>query len=98
MINRINANPAMFLPNIANRKNNAQHNTNPTDTTIANPASNQSKPVQLDSKALVSAGMMLPGGGWMNASVYKSENHSDDNPVFLVSIGKRRNVGFIRQR
>ena len=37
----------------------------------------------LDGNALVSAGFAIPGG-WLNASVFKSENFTSDNPVMLV--------------
>ena len=81
MINRVSMNHAMFWP--SNAINN-QQSTRVADSTVANPASSQTSTVNLDSSALISAGMRLPGGGWMNASVFKSESFSDDNPVFLV--------------
>lgn len=34
--------------------------------------------------ALVSGGMRLPGGGWLNASVFKAESFTPENPVMLV--------------
>jgi hypothetical protein len=40
--------------------------------------------IYLDSSALYTAGMRVPGGGWLNASVYKSEAFSEDLPVMLV--------------
>ena len=84
MINRINTNPIMFQPNNANNSINNPHKMNAADSKAASPINNPSKSAQLDSTALVSAGMMLPGGGWMNASVFKSENFSEDKPVFIV--------------
>lgn len=40
--------------------------------------------IYLDSSALYTAGMRVPGGGWLNASVYKSEAFSEVSPVMLV--------------
>jgi len=40
--------------------------------------------IYLDSSALYTAGMRVPGGGWLNASVYKSESFSESSPVMLV--------------
>jgi hypothetical protein len=74
----------MFWPSNVNSSNNNSQNTSATASATANSTNNQNQAVQLDSNALVSASMRLPGGGWMNASVFKSENHSEDNPVFLV--------------
>ena len=84
MITRIGTNLAMFWPNNINALNNRQQNTSPADSTTANPMSTQSKTAVLDSSALISSSTRLPDGGWMNASVFKAENHSEDNPVFLV--------------
>ena len=38
----------------------------------------------LDSSALVSSSVRLPNGGWISASVFKHENHSANNPLFVV--------------
>jgi hypothetical protein len=40
--------------------------------------------MNLDSSALVSMSLRLPGGGWASASVFKHENHSDRNPLFII--------------
>jgi hypothetical protein len=40
--------------------------------------------IHLDGSALYSAGMRMPSGGWLNASVYKAEAFSEDSPVMLV--------------
>lgn len=38
----------------------------------------------LNESALVSYGFRVPGGGWMSANVFKSENFSRENPLMLV--------------
>ena len=40
--------------------------------------------IHLDGSALYTAGMRMPSGGWLNASVYKAEAFSEDSPVMLV--------------
>ena len=55
-----------------------------------NTASNKANAIRdqglklLDSNALVSTSVRLPNGGWVSAYVFMHENHSTDNPVFLV--------------
>jgi hypothetical protein len=38
----------------------------------------------LHKDALITAGMRLPGGGWFNASVFKAESFTPENPIMLV--------------
>jgi len=73
MISSVNTNSATVLP-VSKKSVNGSQNTNFW------------VPLALDSKALTSCVQKASGGcsGWMNASVYKSENFSADNPVMLV--------------
>ena len=51
---------------------------------VAGKVDSSSASVALRMDALYTAATRLPGGGYMNASVYKSANFSSDNPVMLV--------------
>ena len=78
MLNGINTNPAMLWANTNKQAAGKPQNAN------FSVSSKELAPIRLDGNALVSAAMRLPGGGMMNASVYKSANYTDDNPVMLV--------------
>ena len=84
MINRIGTSPNPFLTNVSNTFMRTHQNTTSFDSMMANSASNQGRFAVLDSSALVSSDMRVPGGGKINASVYKAEGYSADNPVFIV--------------
>jgi hypothetical protein len=76
MINNVNTNTAMLWHNVnGQNKPQAKNSAFPTST---------SAPIQLHGEALVSAGVRVPGGGMMSASVFKGENFSAQNPVMLV--------------
>ena len=77
MISRVNSSPTLYQPYIKSQNVKSQ-------TTSFISVSNSSAPIKLDKNALVSAGVRVPGGGMMSASVFKSDNYSADNPVMIV--------------
>ena len=79
MLNSVNNNPGTLWASVNNHAN-SQGGNFPTPATN----NNGGRHIQLDGDALVSAGVRLPGGGWVNASVFKAEGFSPDNPVMLV--------------
>lgn len=79
MINSANTSRIAYQPNINRQTANQPQKANPF--TLQNDIS---APVNLDSNALVSSALRVPGGGMMSASVFKSVNYSADNPVMLV--------------
>jgi hypothetical protein len=79
MINGIYQSRVFINPNIG------KQSTNKTQSaSFAAVQNNNDTPISLDSSALVSSALRLPGGGMMSASVFKSVNFSVDNPVMLV--------------
>ena len=70
------------LGRIAFSLNASQHATNKTHNAAFDAYG--SAPANLDSRALVSSAMRVPGGGMMSASVFKAESFSANNPVMLV--------------
>jgi len=74
MVGGLSLNQSMFAANVIDSRANKTHNFDLTDTNTA----------ILDGTALVSAGIRLPGGGMMSASVFKSANFTADNPIMLV--------------
>jgi hypothetical protein len=40
--------------------------------------------IELEKSALMAASFRVPGGGWLNASVFTAESFSPENPVMLV--------------
>jgi len=81
MLNNVNSNPGTLWTSVNNNTSgNSQGGSFPKP--VVN--NNAGRHIQLDGNALVSAGVRLPGGGWVNASVFKAEGFSSDNPVMLV--------------
>ena len=72
MINNVNANQALLWHNVNSQTSKQQA----SNTTFAH--------IQLDIDALFTAGVRVPGGGMMSASVFKTESFSFHNPVMLV--------------
>jgi len=82
MISSISTN---IFPSINHAPLSKHNNTNPVSTTTTHRTIVQNNMAIIDSSALVSGSLNLPGGGWMNVHVHKSENYTEDNPVFRVS-------------
>ena len=77
-MNTLNTNWLNSSPNVGNQSKQATANN------LIFPVPNSSMPhTVLDGDALVSAGFAIPGG-WLNASVFKSENFTPENPIMLV--------------
>ncbi|MCL1862483.1 MAG: hypothetical protein FWF78_02835 [Defluviitaleaceae bacterium] len=51
---------------------------------VFDPMEGINAPIILKGCAIVSGAMRLPGGGWLNAHVFKSENSTPENPIMLV--------------
>ena len=79
MINNVNTSHIAYQPNI--NRGTASKAQNSTSFAIQR---DNNAIVNLDSSALVSSALRIPGGGMMSASVFKSDSFSADNPVMLV--------------
>jgi len=78
MINNINTNPSTLWANV-----NRQTNSRPQATNF-DPMQGINAPIVLKGDALYSAATRLPGGGMMNAHVFKADSFTAENPVMLV--------------
>ena len=76
MFNAINANSNTLWQPVG--KSGGGNNAN------FNPMQGVNAPIVLKKDALVSAAMRLPGGGMLNAHVFKADSFTPDNPIMLV--------------
>jgi len=76
MLNAVNANPKSLWKSVGNHGGSKKADFNSLQ--------NANAPIVLKGDALVSAAMRLPGGGMLNAHVFKAGSFTPDNPVMLV--------------
>ena len=77
MISNVGSNPATLWQNVNNQGNRKQ-------TANFNPMQGINAPIVLNGDALVSGAMRLPGGGMLNAHVFKADSFTSENPVMRV--------------
>jgi len=79
MFNSVSSNPNMLWHPI--RQNSVGKKTN---FDLFNPMQGVNAPIVLKKDALVSGALRLPGGGMLNAHVFKGDSFTSENPVMLV--------------